>query len=51
MKQNNSKHKKIFTKEKAQRRGVRCRKIRWGCTKTAEYCCTRVENVIMSDFY
>ena len=26
-------------------------KIRWGSTKTVECCCTRVENVIMSDFY
>ena len=47
---NESEHKKFY-KRKIVESGVRCRKIRWGCTKTVEYCCTRVENVIMSDFY
>ena len=42
---------KSFTKEKLEKLGVRCRKIRWGCTKTEKFRCTRVENVIMSDFY
>ena len=40
---------KSFTKEKFYRLGVRFRKISRGCTKIVEYCCTRVENVIMSE--
>ena len=47
---NKSEHKKFYKRKVAEKRGS-MRKIRWGCTKTVEYCCTRVENVIMSDFY
>ena len=41
---------KSFTKEKLSRLGVPL-KDKVELYKTVEYCCTRVENVIMSDFY
>ena len=41
---------KSFTKEKLSRFGVPL-KDKVGLYKTVENCCTRVENVIMSDFY
>ena len=50
MRQNKSEHKKFYKRKLGESWGLML-KDKVGLYKTVEYCCTRVENVIMSDFY